>query len=172
VAAAGCVGAGGDAPPEEAVSFESGAGRFDAWVPFESREGNFKALFPVPPTHTTTADGKEHRYTAQLRRGRLLLRAAYEHGYDTSIPVARRFAEIAKLPDVRGAITPAAVSLAGRPGMEATYEMMDAADAFVVRHRIYHVGRTSYQVQAVAAKSERAEAEIDRFFSSFQFLSP
>src|SRR5688572_25115221 len=85
VSSAGCLRQGGPSPA-------------DPWVPFESKEGNFKALFPQRPTHKTTKDGREHRYTVEYRGGRRVLRVSYEHDYDTGVAIAERFKQVGKLP--------------------------------------------------------------------------
>jgi hypothetical protein len=140
------------------------------WVAFESKEGKFKALFPIQPSHKTSGDGREHRYTADYRNGARVLRVAYELDYDSSITLADRFEAVANMEGVRGDVRTVEISLGGHPGMEAEYEIVDDESTIVMRHRIYHVGTTSYQVLAGMFKGEDAHQDVERFFQSFELL--
>ena len=153
----------------------SGPARDAEWVPFTSEEGGFRALFPVAPTHKTSADGREHRYTAQYARGSRLLRASYELDYDTSVSLEDRFAAVGRSADVQGPVNPAAVTIDGNAGMEATYKMVSGSTTATMRHCIFHVGTTSYQLLAVMTERGQdadADAEAERFFGSFELLTP
>jgi hypothetical protein len=105
------------------------------WVTFSSAEGNFKAQFPIEPTHTLSSDGLEQRHTAQYASGARLLRVGYEHNFNQDDTLADRFERLGAL-STTGKVTPVAISRDGHPGMEATYEMVSGNDTFVVRHRI------------------------------------
>lgn len=140
------------------------------WTPFQSAEGNFRVLFPAPVNETVTDDGKEHRFTASYRQGRRLLRAAYELDYDPTVTIADRFKAVAAMPGV-SQVRLADIKLGDHPGMQADYILQDGGTTLEFRHRIYHVGGTSYQVMAVMHRGEEAQSDIDKFMNSFRLLS-
>jgi hypothetical protein len=140
------------------------------WVAFESPEGGFRVEFPVKPTHTTSADGQEHRYTAQYGLADGLLRASYELDFDTTTTIESRIAAIESAPAVTRFTGPVTVTVGGHPGLEASYEMEEGGTSFAMRHRIFHVGTTSYQLQAVIEEGQSAEPDVERFFASFALL--
>jgi hypothetical protein len=142
------------------------AARADGWVDFESSMGGFRAAFPHAPLYGTSVGAKENRYTAEYRDG-AVLRVTYEDGYDGTIDLAEHFRRL----DVGAAPRPAPVPLGGHPGMEATYEEGEGADAVVVHHRIYQVDGRLYQLIATMKKADPAPAEVERFFSSFRLTS-
>lgn len=141
------------------------------WTEFTSTEGNFRALFPTDPTHATSDDGREHRHTSQVRGGMLLFRIAYELNAGVELsPEERMRITTESLAAKAVQITP--LTLQGHPGAEARYQTRDGRDTFHFRHRVYHVGDTSYQVMVVVANEEEAEAESNRFFDSFELIDP
>ena len=141
------------------------------WFPFTSVEGNFRTSFPTEPTHTTSDDGLEHRYTSQIRRGLLLFRASYELNADLQTTPKERLELTTKTMAAEN-VTIETLDLQGHPGAEATYTTRDEGTVVRLRHRVYQVGDTSYQVMAVMANGERADAEANRFFQSFQLINP
>lgn len=140
------------------------------WSVYKYPEGGCKVLFPVPPSYTVSSDGKEQRHTAQYREGKRLLRVSFERDFDTSVPIANRFAEVAKLPKVRGAVTTSNVVLGPHQGMEAKYAMETEGKTLNFRHRIFHVGTSSYTLMSVTAVGENADGDIERFFGSLELL--
>jgi hypothetical protein len=141
------------------------AARPDGWVAYQSAMGSFTAAFPHDPTYSTSVGARENRYTAEYRDG-AVLQVTYED--DSAVGLEERFRQLEASPGVSGEIRPTPVALGEHPGMEATYEMGEGADATVVRHRIHQVGGRQYQLIATMRKADPAPAEVERFFSSFQ----
>jgi hypothetical protein len=144
------------------------AERADGWVDFQSAMGDFKAAFPRAPLYGTSEGARENRYTAEYRDG-AVLQVTYED--DSTVGLEERFRQLETSPGVRGVIRPDPVTLGEHPGMEATYEKGEGADAVVVRHRIHQVDGRIYQLIATMKKADPAPAEVERFFSSFQLTS-
>ena len=140
------------------------------WLPFESKDGNFKVEFPAKHKSTTSADGKEHRFTTEYRGGRRVLRVGYELDADVGVSIANRFKEVERLPKVRGPVKVTTIKFGKHPAMEATYQMGEGPRAIMFRHRIYHVGTTSYQVIAAMQTGENGQKDAERFLASFQLL--
>lgn len=143
-----------------------------AWVPFDSSEGKFRVSFPGRPTRTVSSDGREVRFSTPSTSGRCLLRASYDEKANTNLPLQARFDAVAKLPKVKQ-MTPSVEVLTGpHKGLEARYEMHSEDAVRLVRHRVYHVGETLYQVMVLAERGAEAEADFDKFFASFEILDP
>ena len=141
------------------------------WSSFSSTEGNFRASFPTKPSHTASNDGREQRYTSQVWDGQLLLRVAYELNAGVEISPEERLEVTTKTLGAQNvSILP--LTLQGHAGAEAIYKTREGRDTFHFRHRIYHVGETSYQVMVVVANAQRADAEAERFFATFELLDP
>jgi len=139
------------------------------WAEFTCEKGGFRASFPGVPQHTTSADGKEHRYTSEYRNGKRLLRVAYEQGFDTSIPVAARLDKIKEEMQATKAET-REVELEGHPGMELSIELERDGGPWKARIRYFHVGTTSYGLTAFAQRGEDAEADFRQFFASVRLI--
>lgn len=142
---------------------------FTVWAEFKSQEGGFRASFSGVPEHTTSDDGKEHRYTSQYRGGKRALRVAYEHDFDTSIPVAARLEKIKEEMQPSKAET-REVELEGHPGMELSIEFERDGSPWKARIRYFHVGTTSYGLLAFAERGEDAEADFRQFFASVRLI--
>ena len=139
--------------------------------PFTSQPGNFRASFPTEPTHHTSDDGLEHRYTSETRRGRVVFRASYELNAGIVVSPAERM-QITT--DELGAqdVTIRSLILQGFPGAEARYSTHDPDGTIHVRHRVYHVGDTSYQVIVGWEDGLEVTEAANRFFNSFELIDP
>jgi len=143
--------------------------RSTTWVEFACEEGGFWASFPGVPEHTTSDDGKEHRYSSIYRDGRRVLRVLYQHDYDTSIPVATRLDKIMEEMQPTKAET-REVELEGHPGMEVSIEVERGGGLWKARIRYFHVSTTSYGLMAFAEENQTAEADFERFFDSVRLI--
>lgn len=151
---------------------ERTAVRTDGWVWFRSRPGDFKVAFPHDPAHSTSREGREHRYTAEYRNGAMLQVSFEDDGG------AWLGADEFRLPEAPAGgpveIRAELIRPQGRyPGFAATYELGEGTDALVVHHRVYRagVGGRLYQVIAMMKKSDPAPEDVERFFSSFEIFS-
>lgn len=140
----------------------------DSWHEFTSVEGNFRASFPKRPELSASDDGLEQRYTAELRNREEAYRAAYELSANPTLSPMEKMKLTARELQAEN-VSIHELQLQGHPGAEGIYTTVDGPHRYHVRHRIYHVDTTVYQVMVVVGNAEPGD-DADRFFDSFQLL--
>jgi hypothetical protein len=149
---------------------------------FVSTEGKFKIMFPAPPEINSTDEGEGNFRLKSVSHRAYGGVVGYGVTYTDSFSSARVNDEtnlegLRKLIASNGkVIKETKLTLGEITGWEIVYQKIDKS---IAQHRIYYLGKRSYEVVAVfpslfGADPELAIAKyktnVDKFFDSFQIL--
>ncbi len=147
-----------------------------SWVKFTSAEGRFSVMMPTKPeANTNTQPSQYGPYTVHLFTSKgvgeifLVGWVDYDPGFkfDTQKELEANRDNFAK--GVKATVLGTKpIKLGTNPGIEFTAETEQA----FFKSRVYIVGRRPYQLISVRAKSAQESANVAKFFSSFELVSP
>jgi len=152
----------------------------EAWIKYDSAEGRYGVLLPSQPSvgtqESATADGtKFTQYKATVIEGNTI----FLIGYFDHVPGAEFSFDRARdgmVGAVKGTLlSESAISLGGNPGRELKVVTKDEEGGeYLLRARIYDVGKRVYVLQFIFPKSVDGEAiktAGSKYFDSFQVVT-
>jgi hypothetical protein len=141
-----------------------------SWTRVNAADGNFRALFPVEPKRSKSADFLAFEYTAVRPDGAVAFFITFTPNIDTSVSLDARLTGTQDSRKSRSAQR-RSIDICGYAGREMTHEYTDANRPVVSRHRIFYAGRDMYHLLVLAIHHETfPEEDANLFFSGFELL--